>query len=124
MATDLTIALFHHPGTLAAATAALGHAGVNIDGQCAYVCEGQGVYHLLVDQPVIAYRALIDAGFEILAERQVITTEVEDRPGATGAVLRRVADSGINIDLAYLAADGRLVLGGPDVQAIARALGS
>ena len=71
-----------------------------------------------------AYRALIDAGFEILAERQVVMTEVEDRPGATGAVLRLVADSGANIDLAYLAADGRLVLGGPDVNAIARALDS
>ena len=48
MATDFEIAVFNRPGTLATATAALGDAGINIDGQCAYVCDGQGVYHILV----------------------------------------------------------------------------
>jgi hypothetical protein len=120
MATDLAVALFHHPGTLAAASTVLGRAGVNIAGQCAFVCEGKGIYHLLVDQPFVAQRALIDAGFEILAERRVVVTPVEDRPGATGDLMRRVADGGVNIDLAYLAADGSLVLGGPDPSAIAR----
>lgn len=124
MATDLTIELFHHPGTLAAASATLGEAGINIQGQCAYVCDGQGKYHLLVDQPVVAQRALIDAGFVILAERRVVVTSVEHRPGATAALLRRVADHGVDIDLAYLAADGRLVLGGPDPDGISRALSS
>jgi hypothetical protein len=72
----------------------------------------------------MAQRALIDAGFEILAERRVIVTAVENRPGATGALLRRVAEGEVNIDLAYVAADGRLVLGGPDPDAIARVLDS
>lgn len=122
MATDLTVALFHRPGTLAAASAALGAAGINIDGQCAYVCEGQGVYHLLVAEPMTAQRALLDAGFEILAERRVLVVALEDRPGATAELLRRAADQGVNIELAYLAADGRLVLGGPDPAVISEAL--
>lgn len=122
MATDLTVALFHRPGTLAAASAALGGAGINIDGQCAYVCEGQGVYHLLVAEPMAAQRALLDAGFEILAERRVLVVALEDRPGATAELLRRAADRGVNIELAYLAADGRLVLGGPDPAVISEAL--
>ena len=123
MATDFEISLFDRPGTLAAATKTLGEVGINIDGQCAYVCGGRGVYHVLVGDAVLAQRALIDAGFDILAERRVVVAAVEDRPGATAALLASVADRGLNIDLAYVTADGGLVLGGPDPDAIARALG-
>lgn len=122
MATDFEISLFNRPGTLAAASAALGDAGVNIDGQCAYVCEGRGIYHVLVSDAVMAQRALIDAGFDILAERRVVVAPVEDRPGATAALVASVAQRGVNVDLAYVTADGRLVLGGPDPDAIARAV--
>lgn len=123
MASDFEISLFNRPGTLAAATKSLGDAGVNIDGQCAYVHEGRGVYHVLVSDAVVARRALIDAGFDILAERRVILATIEDRPGATAALLLGVAEHGVNVDLAYVTADGRLVLGGPDPDAIARAVG-
>lgn len=122
MTTDLTIALSHRPGTLAAASGVLGGAGINIEGQCAYVCGGRGVYHLLVEDAVSAYRALIDAGFEVLAERRVVVIRVENRPGATASVLRHAAERGVDIDLAYVAADGRLVLGSPDPEALARAV--
>lgn len=122
LATDFTVTLSHRPGTLAATSAALGEAGVNIDGQCAYVCEGQGVYHLLVSDAYVARRALIDAGFVIEQERRVVVAPVENRPGAAAALLRRVADAGANIDLAYVTADGALVLGGEDPAAIARAV--
>ena len=60
--------------------------------------------------------------FEIQAERQVVVNPIEDRPGAAAAVLRQVADAGVNIDLMYLAVDGRLVLGGDDVAGIRAAL--
>ena len=122
MATDLTVALFNRPGTLASATAVLGSAGINIDGQCAYICEGRGVYHLLVEQVPRAHRALIDAGFEILEERRVVLATIEDRPGATAELLSHIADRGVSVELTYLATDGRLVLGGPDPAAIAEAI--
>jgi hypothetical protein len=70
-----------------------------------------------------ARRALIDAGFTIDDERRVVITPIENRPGAAGALLRRVADMGVNIDLLYMTADGRLVLGGADVDGLRRALG-
>lgn len=122
MHTDFTIELFHRPGTLAAASGTLGDAGVNIEGACAYVCDAQGMYHLLVADAELARRALIDAGFDILAERRVVVTPVEHRPGAAAALMRRVADLGLDIDLLYLTMDGQLVLGGDDPEAIARAL--
>ena len=71
---------------------------------------------LAVDGDIIGLdSALGGDDYEDMAELEIITDNV---------TLRLVADSGANIDLAYLAADGRLVLGGPDVNAIARALDS
>lgn len=123
MPTDFTIALPDRPGSLAKASDALGRAGINIEGACGYVCEGEGRYHVLVEESERARRALIDSGFAILAERPVAVIAVEDHPGAAAALLRRVADAGVNLDLLYLAIDGRIVLGGDDVGAIGRSLG-
>jgi hypothetical protein len=123
MTTDLTVALVNRPGTLLGASDALARAGINIEGACGYVCEGQGVYHVLVEEPERARRALLDASLEIQAERLVVVTPVENQPGSAAAVLRRVAEAGVNIDLLYITGDCRLVLGGADVPAIRRALG-
>lgn len=122
MATDLTIALTNRPGSLARASDVLGRAGVNIEGACGYVADDQGVYHVLVFDAERARRALIDAGFELRDERQVILAPVENAPGAAAALLRRIADTGVNVDLLYLTVDGRLVIGGSDVPAIQKAL--
>jgi hypothetical protein len=123
MASNLTIRLVHRPGTLAQATEALGCAGANIEGACGYVCEsGEGVLHVLITDTERARRALIDIGFEILAERPVVLVAVANAPGEAAKLFRRVADAGHNIDLLYLAADGRLVLAGDDVRAIGAAL--
>jgi hypothetical protein len=122
MATDITLALVDQPGTLAQASDALGRAGVNIDGACGYVCDGQGVYHVLVAEVERGRRALMNGGFIIEDERQVVATAVENRPGAAAELLRRVADAGVNVDLLYMTLDGRMVLGGSDVAGIERAL--
>jgi hypothetical protein len=123
MPTDLTIGLLDRPGTLAHASDSLGRAGVNIDGACGFVVDQQGVYHVLVQDAQRARRALMDSGFEILAERAVLVLPIENRPGAAAHLLRRVAGAGINIDLLYTTLDGQVVLGGDDVEAIRRAVG-
>jgi hypothetical protein len=123
MPTDFMVSLFHRPGTLAAASAALGTAGINIEGACAFVCGETGVYHLLVSDAESGRRALIDAGFDVLSERRVILTEVEDRPGGAAAVLSRIADLGLSVDLLYVTTDGRLVIAGDDPEGIQQALG-
>jgi hypothetical protein len=122
MAIDLTIGLTDRPGSLAKASDALGRAGINIDGASGFVCDGQGTFHILVADLERARRALIDSGFTIEDERRVIVTSIENRPGAAADLLRRIAAAEVNIDLLYLAADGRLVLGGPDVAGIERAV--
>jgi hypothetical protein len=122
MATDLAIGLIDRPGTLAQASETLGRAGVAIEGTCGFVCDGQGVFHVLVQDAVRARRALIDSGFEIQDERQVVLARLEERPGAAAELLHRVAAAGVNVDLLYAAADGRLVFGGSDVSGLRRAL--
>jgi hypothetical protein len=121
--TDLTVRLLNQPGTLMRASDALGRAGINIEGASGYVCDGQGIFHILVEDAEQARRALIDAGLEVQGERRVATTPVENRPGSAAAVLRRIADASVNVDLVYLTVDGRLVLGGDDVAALSRLLG-
>jgi hypothetical protein len=116
------VGLVNQPGTLLRASDALARAGLNIDGACGYVCESQGVFHVLVEETERARRALLDAGLELIAERKVVVTPIENRPGSASEILRRVADAGANIDLLYVTADGRLVLGGDDLPAILYAL--
>jgi hypothetical protein len=122
LTTDLAIGLLDRPGSLAQACDTLGRAGVNLDGACGYVTDGRGLFHVLVADSTHARRALMDAGFEILEERQVAVIPVVNEPGAAAALLRRIADAGVNIDLLYATVDGRMVLGGDDPRAMRDAL--
>lgn len=111
MAKDLTVMLEDRPGTLASLGEALGKAGVNIDGLCGVPSEGKGAVHVLVEDGAAARRALEAAKFRIHEERDVLVLKMEDRPGELGRVCRKIADAGVNINLTYLAANTRLVLG-------------
>jgi hypothetical protein len=117
MAKDLTVTLENRPGSLAELGEATGAAGVNIEGLCGVPVGDKGVIHILVDDAGAARKALEDAGIEVGAERDVLVVEVEDRPGTMAEVARRVADAGVNIDLAYTTFGGvKLVLGVDDME--------
>ena len=75
---------------------------------------------MLVEDLEAALPALSRAGLAISAEQEVLVVALEDRPGALGAVSRRLGDAGVNISLAYLATHTRLVLAA-DSLAAARA---
>lgn len=115
MTTDLTVILADHPGTLAIVGEALGNAGINIEGMCGFPCEGKGVLHLLVEDSTAASSALEQAGQEVRSEHEVLVQEIDDRPGSFGELARRIADAGVNVDLAYLATNTRLVIGADDL---------
>jgi hypothetical protein len=115
MTKDLTVILEDRPGTLADMGEALGKAGINIEGLCGFPCEGKGVIHILVEDAAAARHALKEIGLEVRGERQVLVLEIEDRPAAFGEVSRRIANAGVNIDLAYLATNTRLILGADDL---------
>jgi len=111
MAKDLTVILKDRPGTLADLGEALGNAGINMGGMCGFPSEGKAVIHILVEDGAGARRVLENAGLEVSGEREVLVLEVEDRPGAFGDIARKIANAGVNINLAYLATKTRLVIG-------------
>ena len=96
---------------------------MNIEGACGLVTEGHPELHVLVKDAERATRALIDAGFDILAQRHVLAVPVENRAGAAARLLRRVADADVSVDLLYTTLDGRLVLGGDDLPRLRKAIG-
>ncbi|MGH9192532.1 MAG: ACT domain-containing protein [Acidimicrobiales bacterium] len=123
MATDLRIEADNTVGQLATLGEELGKVGVNIDGFCATVGDGRGVLHVLVEDAGAARQALEGAGYTIAAEREALVLEgVEDRPGYLGEMARRLADSDVNIEVAYLATNTRVALVVPDVATARQAL--
>jgi hypothetical protein len=123
MAIDLTVRLADQPGVMAGACEALGAAGVNIDGCCAYPAGTAGQLHLLVEDAAGARQALTTAGYEVVQDREVIVHELADVPGSAGQCLRRIADAGANLELVYVATATRLVIGADDLEAARAALG-
>ena len=119
---DLTVVLEDRPGTAADMGEALGKAGVNIDGFCGFACEGEGIAHILVEDATTARNALEEIGLEVRDERQVLVLDVEDRPGALGEIVRKIANAGVNIDLGYMATRTRLVFGTDDFEKAKAAL--
>jgi hypothetical protein len=123
MPTDLTLHLDDEPGELARVGDVLGKAGVNIDGFCAVTSGGgKAEVHVLVEDLELAMTALDSAGVRVVNEREVAVVPVEDRPGVLGEVARSLRDSGVNITLAYLATDTRLVIAADDLAAAREAL--
>lgn len=124
MATDLTVYIDDHPGELARVTGLLGDADVNIHGFCAVRSGGgRAEVHLLIDDMAAAFSSLAGAGVEIASEQEVLVVGVEDRPGVLGDAARRLGAAGVNLTLAYLATDTRLVFAADDLAAARDALG-
>jgi hypothetical protein len=124
MATDITVYLTDEPGELARVTRLLGEAGVNILGFCAVRSGGgKSEVHLLVDDVPAAFSTLTAARAEIASEQEVLVMAVSDRPGVLGEAAQKLGDAGVNITLAYVATDTRLVFAADDLGAAKAALG-
>lgn len=122
MPIDLAVTVEDKPGELAALGEATGKAGINLDGLCCYPTEGRFVVHVLVEEAAGARRAFEEAGYSSIEERKVVVMVLEDRPGALGGVARKIADAGVNIELAYLATNTRLVVGAGDLDKVRAAV--
>ena len=122
---DVMVLLDDRPGELARLGEVAGEAGVNIDGFAAFTGEGKGVVHVLVadgrlDALVTAFER---AGIPVADQREVFVVSVANEPGALGEVSRRLADAGVNVDLAYTTFGGvRVVFATDDVRSASIAL--
>ncbi len=77
---DLAIALDDRPGALADMGAALGRAGVSVEGGGAFVIDGVGVAHFLFEDGTAAREALERAGIRVLDERDVLVQRLSPDP--------------------------------------------
>ncbi|MFN2545587.1 MAG: ACT domain-containing protein [Actinomycetota bacterium] len=118
---DLTVVLPNRPGALSAVGEALGKAGVNILGFCAFAVGGGGIANMLVEDAELAGDVLGSIGFQVQHAQEVLVVPVEDRPGALGEITKKVAEAGVNLSFAYLTADMRLVMGSDDPEDVERA---
>ncbi len=108
---DLTIALENRPGALAEMGEALGRAGVSVEGGGVFVVNGVGVAHFLFEDGGAARRALEAAGIRVLEERDVVVQRLnQDEAGQLGRITRRMAETGVNIEVLYSDHDHQLIL--------------
>jgi len=107
---DLVIIPDDEPGVLARLGETLGAAGINIEAISAFTGRGKGLVHVLVDRADDAVQVLRDADFEVRAARDVAVVALPDEPGQLGAACRRLAEAGVNIEQAYIAAGSHLVV--------------
>ncbi len=118
MPTDVTVVLQDEPGQLAMLGGAVGAAGVNIRGMCAFTGEGRGIIHLLVDDGVAerAVAALTETGLGVAGEREVLVVDIEDKPGSLGELARELAEANVNIELLYTTFGGVVVIATDDLE--------
>lgn len=114
MMKDITVLLEDQPGALAKLGEALGKAEINIEGVAGMTVVGRGLIHILVEEGEKARRALEANDIDVEGAREVLVVDIQDRPGELGNLARRLAEKEVNIELAYLTADSRLVLGVDD----------
>ena len=117
MAWDVEVELANRPGTIADLGEAAASVGLNLRGGCGFPCQGVGVMHVLVEDADAASAAFEAAGLSVRRSREVLVTSVENRPGGLGALARKFADAGVNVDLLYVAEDNQIVLGVDDLDA-------
>lgn len=108
---DVSMRLRNHPGALAEIGEVLGRAGVSIEGGGAWVVGNDGIAHFLFADGESARAALVAAGIEVLAVRDVVVQRLKQAvPGQLGQLTRRMADAGVNIETLYSDHDNQLVL--------------
>ncbi len=127
MPRNITVSLKDRPGSLVELGETLGDAGINIVGVCGVsmgTLDAQDVYttHLVVDDHDLAEDVLRRAGYIVRGDREVLVEDFGEGPEAAGRFFRRLADANVNVDLCYITADGRLVVGVNDIEAAREAI--
>jgi hypothetical protein len=98
--TQFEITLDNAPGALAEIAHRLGYAGINIRGISLTSFQNHSVLHLVVNDPVAAWRVFKEAGIEY-QETRIIAVELPNVPGALSECARTLTELDINIEYLY-----------------------
>ena len=97
---QLSVFVENRPGKLVEALETLAQAGIDLRALSLADTADFGILRIIVDKPADALSTLKNAGF-LVKSNEVVPVSVGDRPGGLAAVLRLLADSGIDVEYTY-----------------------
>ena len=97
---QLSLFVENRPGALRAPCDVLAAAGINVLTVSLADTTQFGVLRLIVRDPEKAQKALEAAGM-VAKVTEVVTVEVEHKPGALAAVLRAIEEAGLGVEYMY-----------------------
>jgi hypothetical protein len=100
---EITAFLENKPGRLAKICSALAHEKVDLRALSVMDTNGRSVLRFVTDQIEETKKVLTSLGTEHTTA-EVLSVEMENRPGSLARVLERLAEDHVNIVYAYLAA--------------------
>lgn len=108
---DIHVLLPDEPGALGRFGAAMGAAGVSLEGGGVFTIGGKGHTHFLVEDGGRAQRAAEASGLEVVAVREVLVRKLDqDRPGELGRLTAALGEARINIVTQYSDHANQLIL--------------
>ena len=120
MPTDVSIIMPNTPGTLARLLGLLADEGISLHSGSGDIRPGQrwGIVHFLVDDPDRVREIAEGAGYEVAETHGIELHDLEDRPGALLELLQSYLDKGDNVDLLYMSASGKWVVGAESMRSL------
>jgi hypothetical protein len=115
MATEFSVWLEDHPGTLADLAEAMAKNAVNIVAIHATPCPGKGITQFVTNHPDAAMEALSDIGLDYTT-REVLLLTLSNEPGKLAQLARALATAAININSLYITMNGQIVLDVSDIR--------
>lgn len=124
-AKELKVRVEDRPGMLGEIASVLGEKKINVRAVNGWVEDGKGVIRLVVDKVAGAKKALAAHGWEA-EEQDLLEVEMTDKPGALGAITKKLGDAGVNITHTFGSTGGgrkgTLFIAVSDVSAAMKAL--
>ena len=97
---QLSVFIENKPGKLVEALETLARADIDMRALSLADTADFGILRIIVDKPADALDTLREGGY-LVKSNEVIPVSVGDRPGGLAAVLRVLADSGIDVEYTY-----------------------
>ena len=97
---QLSVFVENKPGKLVEALEALSEAGIDLRALSLADTADFGILRVIVDKPDRALAVLQEAGY-LVRSNNVIPVAVGDRPGGLAAVMRVLADAGVDVEYTY-----------------------
>ena len=97
---QLSVFVENKPGKLVEALEVISAAGIDLRALSLADTADFGILRIIVDDPARALGILREAGY-LVKSNEVLPVSVADRPGGLSAVLRLLADVGVDVEYTY-----------------------